>query len=110
MNTSREAFEQWARNDSRNFVLTTGGTVPDRYISGLTRDAERDWNDAWQACDAHWREKLQSEEMARVMLKTVVYLSAGHSLTNEVGDVLVSSRNPINLTKGLAAIGKEMGV
>ena len=62
MNKMREAFEQWSRNDKRNFVLTTGGICPDRYISGHTRDAERDRNDAWQAAVCHYQPLLDAKD------------------------------------------------
>jgi len=82
MKTSNEAFEAWA---SQNLENNWAG---DYYCETPL--------DVWQACDAHWREKLQSEEMKSI----ITYALRGLGWRD----------NSHRAEEVIAAISKEMGV
>ncbi len=71
MTTSREAFTEAYKQKF--------GFAPDM----ATPEAQMLlW--AWQACDAHWREKLQSEEMVEVV-EQYGYETALAAISKEMG-------------------------
>ncbi len=68
MTTSREAFEAW-----RDRTLPTAGAVIHEIAFA-----------AWQACEAHWREELQSEEMVE-LVEQYGYEAALAAISKEMG-------------------------
>jgi hypothetical protein len=65
---SRRAFEAWA--DKQGWDKNT----PHR----------RQMYEAWKGCNAHWREKLQSEEMVE-LVEQYGYESALAAISKEMG-------------------------
>lgn len=90
MKTSREAFEAWYGSKPEQ-------TEDGNYAGAFTQAR---W-ETWQACDAHWREKLQSEEMAENVAKAIFrYLDITKHWEIFKDEAKVA----------IAAISKEMGV
>ena len=82
-NSSREAL---AQAFDRDFVKYRFQRVDDAYEYG--------WQAATAACDAHWRERLQSDEMVKMTENIIAHRNATFLTAREL----------------LAAISKEMGV
>ncbi len=95
MTTSREAFTEAYRQKF--------GFAPD-----MATPEEQMLLWAWQACDAHWREKLQSEEMVELMCKT--YWGEGRTRPYESVDDAFKAEMQGGMREVVAAISKEMGV
>jgi hypothetical protein len=108
MKTNREAFEEWARNDpERDFDLTAdfiGGV--DWYLCDKTRQAWNDWREATEACDAHWRDKLQSDDFIKWKAEVTRTEFMSDNYEN-IPDPII--RKAEAMRAALAAISKEMG-
>lgn len=85
MKTSKEAFEAycWER-----------GFNPEVYPA--VTEWQRVWQAATEARDAHWREKLQSEEVVKNVGRAISRAYADHGDTSDIANA------------ALAAISKEV--
>ncbi len=101
MEKSREAFEAHILSPPcahpDDVRRTDGGSYEDSKV-GLV------WN-GWQACDAHWREKLQSGEMVDVVSEAI-YLEQGEKTNYLIWREFFRRQ----ARAAIAAASKEMGV
>jgi hypothetical protein len=111
MEKSREAFEAWNPAAPCDSAMIH----PHSYRVNQRIPFEA----GWQACDAHWREKLQSEEIAKIAASAIhAYFEelnkrpsfAQFDMGPEDGQRRQLARSQCAAAAAIAAISKEMEI
>lgn len=103
MKTSREAFEDW---HDAIFDVSAATAVKNEYGYPENGHIQMQWR-AWQACDARWREKLQSEEVVKNVGRAISRAYADHGDTSDIANAALQAEKQWR-SSDTASLAKEI--